>query len=158
MAPEPDVRCFGNHTCYGKRIERRFVLAYTPTRRNRIVLLLGSLLDATTVDQSDGSSSGKPSSRILAPSVLYRRGSYAELDKCMDALRRHAPKVHWHTWRIYVEQHPVTDKGKHLSSRKALRGLGFLEAAMPRYVMVPTELLENAGYNVSSVARERQAA
>lgn len=137
-----------------------------PTRRDRIILLLETLADVRDTETTDSNgSTHHPESRPLQFSHLYHAGSYAELERCMDTLRTIAPRIHWHIIRVHVEkplrkrgQPPVTDQGRKLRDRKARLGVDWLEKHMPAFVMVPVDLLENAGYTVPRSQREKQAA
>ena len=129
-----------------------------PTRRDRILVLLTTLNDIRDPSSHQGPKGAAPTSRSLIHSDLYRSGSYADLERCLEHLRTKAPKIHWHVIRVYVEDNPVTDSGKRLSNRKADLGIKFLEKAMPAFVMVPVEILENEGFTVSTAARKKIAA
>lgn len=133
----------------------------SPTRRDRIVVLLGTLQDVRDPWEDDFDQEALSrtfQSKALVHSDLYWAGSYADLDRCLGILRGCAPKVHWHTHRIYVEKNPTTSTGKHLSSRKANLGVQWLEKHMPPFVIVPTEILENEGFTLSAASRRKIAA
>ena len=130
----------------------------TPSRRDRIIVLLNTLNDMREPERTPNTPGGKPSSRALTFHDLYHAGSYHQLEHCLTSLKTRAPKIHWHTVRVYVDRNPVTDTGKSLSPRKANLGVQYLEKTMPPFVMVPTEILENHGYTVSTSARHKAAA
>lgn len=130
-----------------------------PTRRDRIIVLLGTLNDVRDPEQIDQETHHTTfQSKPLTFSDLYHAGSYSDLDRCLHRLRERAPKIHWHTMRVYVEKNRTTDTGRYLSARKANLGVAWLEKAMPPFVYVPTDILENEGFVVSSQARLKKAA
>lgn len=129
-----------------------------PTRRDRILVLLTTLNDIRHPEQTDTIAHTAPASKALLHSDLYWAGSYADLERCLHQLRERAPRIHWHVHRVYIDRNPVTDLGRRLSPRKANLGITYLEKHMPRFVMVPTDLLENEGFVVSTAARKKIAA
>jgi hypothetical protein len=140
----------------------------TPTRRDRILVLLGTLNDIRlpeTTGDTDDISHTHAGSRPLHHSELYHAGSYHDLDLCLEQLKHRAPRIHWHTIRVYVEKNPTSDgnglapEGRRLRSlHKANLGVRWLEHAMPTFILVPVDLLENEGYVLSTTQRKKIAA
>lgn len=117
-------------------------LAPLAHKRTRILLLLSSYLDALS-NPTEDSIGGKPQSRIPGRNAdLMARGSYRELERCMDMLQARAPVIYWHTWQHYIRQ----DANTRVRRGKARAGLEYLVQRMPAYVHVPAEISENAGY------------
>lgn len=137
-----------------------------PTRTDRIILLLHTLNDIREPETSNNDNTGhtKPGSRTLMFSPLYHAGSYPQLERCLDQLRQQAPRIHWHVVRHYVQRNPTSDgngkapEGTPLRDRKARLGLAWIDKHMPAFIMVPVDILENAGYTVPRSQREKEAA
>lgn len=118
------------------------------TRRVRIVLLLKTLLDASSPGRGSSDVRSAFGSRAPARSGLWARGSYYELHRCLDALKSRGEDPEWrgvygHTWRRYVNGEKFQTK----TPWKADKGLAFLEEFMPADVFVPGDIVENAGYS-----------
>ena len=124
----------------------------TPTRRQRVTLLLGSYADVLGPAYAESVGREKPSSRILSHAPLWKEGSYSELDELLVVLRRRAPVVFWHTRRIYIDLKP---KDHAVRRHKAALGVEFLKQGMPRFIIVPDEILTRGGFKAE---RERAAA
>lgn len=123
-------------------------LATDPTRRQRVTLLLGSYLAAAGPD-FDESVRNAPESKALSHSRLWYQGSYADLDAGLEELKVKAPRIHWHTWQMYVVK--STEKG--IRRHKASLGVEFLCRKMPRYITVPDSILANEGYRAKDEKR-----
>ena len=121
-------------------------LRTTPTRRQRVTLLLGSYLDAIGSGSVEQVRAGKPASRVLQHSELWYGGSYPELDSWLRVLRRQAPRVHWHTWEMYVAQSKLPAIRRH----RASLGAEFLKRKMPAFIRVPDEVLVRGGFKAES--------
>lgn len=127
------------------------------TRRERIKLLLKTVPDATASCPSMDGSRGVPSSTRPPRNQLWEQGSYHELLRCIDDLRRPYPKIRRHLLAIFV--YP----GDYDWARRVVaeRGLDLLEAKMPSNVFVPADIVENAGFTpreAKLASRQRIAA
>lgn len=114
----------------------------SPTRRQRVTLLLGSYLDAIGPAHLEAVGRSKPSSRALSHSPLWYEGSYTDIELGLAALKLRAPKVYWHTWEMYVAKSGV----RAIRRRKAALGVEFLKRKMPTFIDVPDDVLVNGGF------------
>ena len=123
------------------------------SRRTRILLLLASYPDAVEGVTGDGARGDHPASRLLGRNLdLWYAGSYAQLEDCLDELKRIAPHFHFATWHHFVR---LTLDG---ARRKEMAecGLRYLMVAMPENVYVPADISEANGYLSSeAVAYQR---
>jgi hypothetical protein len=113
------------------------------TRRDRILLLLATYPDVADMQQQvdHGRASGKPGYRHLVREGLWAKGSYADLERCLERmLERGYRSIHWHIVELYVRRNP-TGKARR---RKADAGLDLLVKWMPSDINIPVELIDNA--------------
>ena len=125
-------------------------LSTTPTRRQRVTLLLGSYLDALGPGFHDSVGGSQPGSRGLMHAPLWYEGSYHDVELGLASLKLRAPKVYWHTWEMYVAR----SGHKAVRRRKAALGVEHLKRKLPAFIDVPDEVLEGAGFK----AERRKAA
>lgn len=123
-----------------------------------MVLLLGSYQDACEGGR-DGTEheerqTDKPGSRAPRRGELWRQGSYAPLERALNALRREDtalrlqagrdwpwPGRYWSTWVFFVIG---DDNWKRQVN--AERGLRWLLKILPETIYVPQDISENASY------------
>lgn len=116
------------------------------TRRERIKLLLRSLVDAREAGHGRLERGSAPGSRPPLRNLdLWPHGSYAQLEKALDLLRERCPSKHWHTEQFYI--YGINDR--RIRRVKAELGVECLMRYMSREVFVPQEVAEWAGFMAS---------
>ena len=126
-------------------------LSTTPTRRQRVTLLIGSYLDALGPGFHDSVGGSQPGSRGLMHAPLWYEGSYTDIELGLAELKLRAPTVHWHTVEMYVRK----SGNRAIRRRKGALGVEFLKRKLPQFIEVPDDVLEGAGFKAE---RKRAAA
>lgn len=71
-------------------------------RSTRVLLLASSYHDACDALEREPVSHGKPGSRLLLRSTLWRDGSYPQLERLLDDLKAHDRVLYGRFWRGHI--------------------------------------------------------
>lgn len=134
------------------------------TRRDRVRLLLETLVAATDPSRVDSDIRSTLESRPPPRPKLFDQGSYFQVWNELDRLRRDGySRIHRHLCARYIggPDFPVGTRG----ARRALveHGIDLLARRLPGNIYVPIEVSENGGFSpgeakVAAMPNSRRAA